>query len=251
MADLISIIEDTFPANEDLGVPLRSTITLTFTSHLDEESVDEAFFIEGPDTDQFVGVDLDLQIFPDNISQGDDFLESPGFAGIVQGVTKLNILTSGVTTQLEFTPTHPLAALTKYIVHLSDVNGSDFTTFSGITYSGHITFSFTTGTGSIQEVPTTVSTSVLTTLNQKSSVSSLTPFKVVTTSPVDHSIEQKTTTPEIVVEFNKDIEPSTVIAEDIEVKTIPATDHPSGIDKALGDLAKNVVVEGNKLKIKI
>lgn len=251
MADLLGIITDTFPANEDLGVPLKSTITITFTSHLDETSVDEAFFVEGPDTDQFVGVDLDLQIFPENISQGDDFLESPGYAGIVQGVTKLNIITSGVSTKLVFTPTQPLAALTKYIVHLGDVDGSDFTSFSGITYSGHVTFSFTAGTGSIQEIPTTVSTSVLVVLNQKTSAASLTPFKVVTTSPIDHSIEQKTTIAEIVVEFNKDVEPSTVLAEDIEVKTIPATGHPSAIDKALGNIAKNVVVEGNKIKIKI
>ena len=80
MANLLDIIQDTFPADADVGVPLLSQITVLFDREMDEVSLDESFFVEGPDTDQFVGPGLAFLEFPNNTSQGDinDFLKSPG-----------------------------------------------------------------------------------------------------------------------------------------------------------------------------
>lgn len=250
MADLLSIITDTFPANDDLGVPLKSQITISFSSHLDEDSVKESFFVEGPDTDQFVGVDLDLQFYPDNISQGDDFLESPGYKGIVQGEITFATV-SGVSMTATFTPDQPLAALTDYTVHVSDLDGDLFTTFSGITYSGHVTFDFQTGSGSIQEVPTTVSTSVLTSLNQSTVQITQGPLKILKITPEDRAIEVDPDLEEITVEFNKELDPLSIDTDAISVKAHPATDHPNAGEVANGELAKTVTIDGKKITIKI
>lgn len=265
MPALIDIIDDSFPANGNVGVPLQSTIFILFNQEMDEDSISEAFFIEGPDTDQFVGPGLfGLQIDPNNISQGniDDFLKSPGYKGIVEGTfTYQNIdpndadiiLASGVTpyrTKAIFTPTQPLAASIEYTVLLSDMD-SDL----AVTYSGLVNFSFTTGTGSIETLPSSVSTSVLTSPSAGSvgmiddNNNPTVALSIVSTTPADDSVENVLNLTEIVVEFNKNLNP--VSAGSITIETIISSDHPELNASAIGTLAKTLEVDGKLLKIKI
>lgn len=249
MPNLIDTITDTFPANDDTAVPLITTISITFDREMDEERLQEDFFIEGPDTDQFVGPgQIELQY---NVSQGeiDDFLQSPGYKGIVAGTYDFSESVSGVNTKLNFTPNKPLAATTLYTVVLSDTLdklGNDIT--------GIVTFDFTTGTGSIEEIPSTISSSVLSTSVIESSqpVSVTEALSLVSSSPADHSVQHDPDkTREIVLVFNKAIDPASVNDSRVTVVAQKATDHPGISVKANGELSKTLEVEGNALKIKI
>lgn len=248
MANLSDIITDYSPPASGVNVPLRSTITVEFGLHMDEARLQEDFFIEGPDTDQFIGPGLLSLDYPENISQGDldDFLRSPGYKGIVQGTYEFESV-SGVSTTLTFTPTRPLAATTEYTVNISETLDAE-----GNTVSGHVTWGFSTGTGSIEELPSSISTSILAAAPQAIALAVQEgEFAVLGTLPKDHSIEQDLNLEEIIVEFNKDIDSGSVSAANITVETIPATDHPGASASAAGDLAKTVEVTGRQLKIKI
>jgi hypothetical protein len=254
MSDLLDLIIDTFPANNDVGVPLLSNITITLSGlDYDATSLQEGLFVEGPDTDQYVGPGLIEQVFPNNISQGelDDFLESPGYLGIVGGTVTVSghfadAEVSYDHTVVTFDPILPMQALTEYIVNLTSV-----TTVSGVDYDGFVSFSFTTGSGSIEEVPASVSTSVLSAATPEAVAPSTADLQVVSTTPDDRSVENPTDLQEITVEFNKQLDPTSVANASITVKTIPATDHPNANVQTAGDLAKVVEVDGNKMKIKI
>ena len=86
MANLIDVIIDNFPPVSGISIPLGSTITLSFNVPMDEAGLSETLFLEGPDTDQYIGQGLTELVDPSNISQGelDDFLKSPGYKGIAQ-----------------------------------------------------------------------------------------------------------------------------------------------------------------------
>jgi hypothetical protein len=249
MSDLLDRVKDTFPANGDVAVPLQSNITITLSGlDYDEDSLKEGFFIEGPDTDQYIGPGLLDLASPQNISQGDldDFLQSPGYKGIVQGTTT----TSGIAgdTVITFDPELPLSPLTQYTVNLTGVLDA-----LEAEIDGFVTFDFTSGTGSIEEIPSTVSTSVLSAAIAETStpgVSDSTPLAVVSTTPSDHNVQQETTLNEIVVEFNKTLDPASV-TDKVTVKTVPSSDHPEAVTNSQGNLATSLTVEGKKLKIKI
>ena len=246
---LLDRIEDTFPANDDVGVPLLSTITITFDRLMDESDLNDNFFVEGPDTDQFVGPGLALLEFPNNTSQGevDDFLRSPGYRGIVQGATTFTTISgSPDKTLLTFTPTQPLYPLTEYTIMISDSLDA-----SGITHSGMVTLDFQTGSGSIEEIPTETSSSILKTTAQPGILSTSGALQVVSTTPADHSVEQdpKELT-DIIIEFNKELDPATVTGN-VSVLAEVATDHPNANAVANGALAKVVTVSGRKITVSI
>jgi len=248
MSNLVDVIVDHFPPVDGTNIPLGSQITVTFNREMDTDRLQEDFFIEGPDTDQFVGPGQVELKFPQNISQGDldDFLRSPGYTGIVEGSFEFETV-SGVSTKLIFTPTRPLAATHDYKVYVSDTLDADGNDITGMVY-----WEFQTGTGSIEELPSTISTSVLAATPQAQALATdLSALQVVKTTPSDHDIEQSVDLAEIVVEFNKEIDPASVDADSIIVQALPATDHPKADVSAAGDLAKSVEVDGNKLKIKI
>lgn len=250
MSDLSDLIKDTFPANEDVGVPLLSNVTITLSGlDYDEDSLVNGLFLEGPDTDQFIGPGLIELTSPQNISQGDmdDFLRSPGYPGIVQGETTVTGITGD--TVITFNPELPLAALIEYNVNLTSV-----TTTGLVAIDGFVTFSFTAGSGSIEELPTAISTSPLSASVPEAAAVGLggaaTPFRATSSNPADRSVQNSVELQEIVVDFNKPIKASSV-ANNIEVKTIPTTDHPGASTNSLGDLAISTEVEGSRLKIKI
>jgi hypothetical protein len=248
MSDLLDLVVDTFPANNDTAVPLATNITLTLSGlNYNEDSLKEGLFVEGPDTDQYVGPGL-LEL-KSNVSQGDlnDFLESPGYQGIVQGT----ITVSGISgnTVVTFTPKYPLVPNLTYIVNLTGVLNN-----SSVEIDGFTSFSFETGTGSIEVIPSTVSTSVLSAGLSEAAIlinSSAEPLSVLSTNPLDRSVQIDPSTREIVITFNKEVDPNSVNTDNIIVRTFPATDHPQAVTRSLGDLAKTVEVVGKQVKIKI
>jgi hypothetical protein len=246
------LIVDYFPANEDVSVPLLSTIYVLFDREMDEDFMEETIFVNGPDTDQFVGVDLDLLEDPANISQGDDFLTSPGFKGLVLGTVTYQkidmtdedteVLVAPYRTKYIFTPSHALAALTEYTVHIPEAKDLD-----GTTYEGYTTFSWTTGSGSIQVLPSSGSTSVL----GKTGGTDTTELTITKTTPADNSVQVKTDTQEIIIEFSTKIDSDTVTIDKFTITAEPATDHPNAAISYKEELIKTLEVVENKVIISI
>lgn len=249
MSALLDLILTRTPDSGDQGVPLKTNVVVTLNGlDYDETSLIEGLFVEGPDTDQFVGPGLLELRYPDNISQGelDDFLQSPGYLGIVGGVTTVTGIAGD--TVVTFNPTLPFAASTKYRINFTGVLD-----ILEIEVSGFVTWSFVTGTGSIEELPATGSVSVLSSsIAESSSPLAPTdpPLAVIQTTPLDHAVEQPTNLQEIVVEFNREIDPTSV-TDKVRVRTVPVTDHPQAVTNSQGELAEVLEVEGKKLKIKI
>ncbi len=261
MALIIDLIDDYYPPNSGVSVPLKSPITILFDREMDEDSIEEEFFIEGPDTDQYVGPGFNLLEFPDNLSQNpdDDFLNSPGYAGIINGTfsfvkisttdPEVEVLTSPYRTKMVFTPDNPMAAMTQYTAHLPDVLDDD-----GNTHSGHYIFGWTTGTGSIEYVPDTFSASILVpgsiTLGIESQGDAA-PLEVISVTPKDHAVQVDTELNEITVEFNKPLDSASVTQARVTIETVMATDHPKATGEANGELIKTLEVDGNILTIRI
>lgn len=262
MATILSeIITDYFPANGDAGVPLSTSITMTFDRVMNTERLKEDFFIEGPDTDQWIGPGLLELKDPANVSQGDldNFLKSPGYRGIVQGSFEFKIIdlngnevaadNADARTKLIFTPTQPLAPLITYSVHITETLDS-----SGTAWPGYVGFNFESGTGSIEQLPSSVSSSVLSSgLSPSATVlaEGSAGLKILKTTPVDFSINNSSDLSEIVITFDKDLDSSTVTQDNVQVETSLASDHPSLSGSAKGKLAKQLIVSGKTLTIKI
>ncbi len=257
---LPEIITDYTPANGDVGVPLASTVTVTFDRIMDTGRLKEDFFIEGPDTDQWIGPGLLELKDPVNVSQGDldNFLKSPGYRGIVQGSFEFKIVDSNGTevasenaearTKLIFTPTQPMYPLITYTVHVVETLDG-----TGTNWPGYVGFSFERGSGSIEQLPASVSSSILSSGLSASAVTSSdgTGVKVLSTSPVDFSINNPLDLSEIIINFDKDLDATTVTQSRVVVETSVASDHPNLVATAKGKLAKQLVVSGKTLTIKI
>jgi len=241
MTTVADKIVDYFPANDDVSIPLGSTIWIEFDGEMNEDFLEETLFVTGPDTDQFVGVDIDLLEYPENVSEGDDFLESPGYTGIVQGTVTFEDTDSG--TKWIFTPNNVLAALTEYTVHIPEVKD-----VGGTTYEGYQTFTFTTGTGSIVELPSSGSTSVIGSSGNLSNEELI----VIKTTPADHATQVSVDRKQIVVEFSTTLDPDTVTTDKFTIIAEPSTDHPAaGVTYSEEELIKTLEVEGHKVIISI
>lgn len=248
MSDLLDQVVDTFPGNNDVGVPLLSNVIITLSGlDYDHDSIKEGFFLEGPDTDQFIGPGGELSTYPNQISQGDldDFLESPGYKGIVKGTVTVSGIAGN--TVVTFTPDKPFSPNILYVANLAGVLAVDLSDIDGF-----VSFSFESGTGSIEVIPSTVSTSILSAgIPEAALPAGTTPLAVISTTPIDRSVQQPTSTEEIVVTFNKAIDPLSVDASQIIIRTTPVSDHPNARKQSIGELAKTVEVVGNQIKIKI
>lgn len=245
MSDLSDLIKSTYPGSGDEGVPLAVDLTVTLSGlDYDADSISEGLFLEGPDTDQFVGPGL-LELKDGNVSQGDidDFLQSPGYAGIVQGTTTVSGIAGD--TVVTFNPTYPMTPLTDYVLNLAGVTDA-----AGTDIDGFVTLSFRTGSGSITEISSEISSSVLSSAPVLVDSGASTPFKVLKSTPVDNATRIAVDLAEIELEFNKAINAASVAAN-VSVKTIPATDHPNATTNSQGDLTISTTVTGNKLTIKI
>ena len=241
------------PANGSMSLPLDQTsgIWVEFVSGVDVTEFSENFFVEGPDTDQYIGPGLIELTNPDNISQGDldDFLKSPGYKGIVDGSF---YPASGVATKIFFNPTHALAPSWDYKAYL--IGTYDVEIDNVLTTVSGLSFNFQTGTGSIQQLPSNLSTSVLADVIAHGYVASPGPIpslKVVRTHPADHSVENNLQIAEIVVEFDKALDPNSLTPESVFIETLPVTDHPSAPQFAQGEIMTQLEVSGCQLKIKL
>lgn len=144
MATITDIIDLIHPASDALGVPIADTIWIVFDREIDETSVNEGnLFIEGPDTDSFIGPDMGLNLPNVSDSGSDDQLASPNYKGIMPGTIsfqKINFLdlnlytgpldTTGAgnlwRTKAIFTPAFPFSTITNYRVYLvGDEDPSD------------------------------------------------------------------------------------------------------------------------------
>jgi len=259
-ATLPEIITDYTPANGNVGVPLASTITVTFDRLMDTDRLKEDIFTEGPDTDQWIGPGLLELKDPANVSQGDldDFLKSPGYRGIVQGSFTFQVVDSNgievpesnaeARTKAIFTPTQSLYPLVAYTVHIQETLDA-----TQVLWAGYASFTFESGSGSIEQLPSSISSSILSSGLAPSAIttSEATGMKVLSTVPVDFSINNSSDLSEIVINFDKDLDAATVTQDYVVVETSVASDHPNLTATAKGKLAKQLVVSGKTLTIKI
>ena len=256
---LPEIIVDYTPANGDVGVPLGSMVTVTFDREMDTGRLKEDFFIEGPDTDQWIGPGLMELKDPTNISQGDldNFLKSPGYRGIVQGSYEFKVIdvngtevvtgTAGARTKLLFSPTQPFYPLIPYTVHIVETLDS-----TGTVWPGYAGFTFESGSGSIQQLPSTISSSILSTGAAPSTTATTgVGMKILSSVPADLSIGSSSDLSEIVINFDKDLDASTITQSSVTVEALTASDHPNLVATAKGKLAKELIVSGKTLTIKI
>jgi hypothetical protein len=101
------------------------------------------------------------------------------------------------------------------------------------------TFSFTTGTGSIESLPSTTSTSVLGT--PTTSPTSTGTFEVSETTPSHRELKVSANQRVIKVVFSSDVDPTTITDRSVRVEAHPATD--------VGRLNKFILVQGDTIYI--
>lgn len=108
-------------------------------------------------------------------------------------------------------------------------------------------FSFTTGTGNIEEVPETASTSVL---GGESSLSSeATPLTVVSMDPEDGATHQPLSKTRIQIEFSGNLDPTTVTQDTVTVLAYPVSGRYAGAEP--NELMKKLTVSGPILMIEL
>ena len=249
------------PLSGSTNAPLLTPISVVFDRVMDHADLQLNFFIEGPDTDQWVGPGLLELTNPDNISQGDlvGFLRSPGYRGILQGSYSFVYLepdsenevtpvepyaTTDYRTKLIFTPTQPLHPLLTYTVNITDTKDSDSTL-----HEGYVVYSFEAGTGSITEIPSITSTSIL--ASSGTTTGTEVGLQMLSSVPADYSINNLSDLSEITITFDKDLDSSTITDDKVIVETFAASDHPNLTSTVRGKLAKQLVVSGKTLTIKI
>jgi hypothetical protein len=112
---------------------------------------------------------------------------------------------------------------------------------------------FTTGTGSIQDVPSTASTSIIGTTTPIASAAI--PLEVIDMDPPDGSTHISTKTRTITVSFSGDLDPTTVTDADVTVLSYPVSgvfDGPSNTrSDEVKELVKGLAVSNNVLTIDI
>ncbi len=113
-------------------------------------------------------------------------------------------------------------------------------------FTGNMYWSFTTGSGSIQSVPATASTSIT------GSSTSLTPstFVVSKITPKDKATNQLLSTAVITLEFNSTVDPTTVTDETVSIEGSPVNGDETGLF-ATRKIYKDITVDGNKIILTI
>lgn len=116
--------------------------------------------------------------------------------------------------------------------------------------SGSMTWSFTTGSGSIQTVPSSTSTSVIGDVGSTSI--STTPFTVTKTTPAHLASQVSIETDKIVVEFSDPVDPDTITQETVKISVHPARGVFTGNTVPdLGDIPKVLSLSSDQKKLTI
>lgn len=109
------------------------------------------------------------------------------------------------------------------------------------------TLSFDTGTGSIQAVPETASTSVIGTIEALKPQNSY--LEIIDVDPEDGSTHMPLNTRTISIKFSEDIDETTVTDESVTVYSYPVSGRYDGKD--VKELVKKLTVNGDELIIEI
>ena len=143
MADAInSSVDLIHPTESGVGVITSDQVWVVFDREIDESTVEGNFFITGPDQDTWSGPDLQIYQEAASIGGEGEILQSPTYAGIVQGditfarlaldsttvISGLDTVGSGhiYRSKVIFSPTNPLGTDTTYTVYLAgDEDPSD------------------------------------------------------------------------------------------------------------------------------
>ena len=249
MSDLLNRVISYEPIVSGVSVPLKSNIIITLSGlDYDEDSLLEGFFLEGPSADRIVGPGFLTLEYPEGIPYEDtrDILDTD--FDYTQIVETTATITTGIHTIITLEPTYPLNASSIFRANLTNILRND-----GVTeVSGFVTWPFTTGTGSIEELPEDISSSVLaTTVQASAGVVAAEPLKVIKTTPSNHAIQQLPSLEEIEIVFNKPLDATSVTSDRVVIQGIPATDHPNISISSSGTLYKAIEVDGTILKLKI
>ena len=139
-------IETIFPADEQTGVVLGTTIWVIMDKEIDPTTVARAFLVESPDTDRWTGPDL-LTWDRSSTEEPDFYLDSPGYKGILEGIFTYEKLDAGgdsvssptyspgssvFKTKIIFTPTNVLAPSRTYTLYLAGDESSGDDVKAGI-----------------------------------------------------------------------------------------------------------------------
>ncbi len=112
-------------------------------------------------------------------------------------------------------------------------------------FDGSIFFAFKTGSGSVEDVPDDISTSVIGNLVPVTTAVSTSIFSLSSVSPLDRATDLPLTTNQIVLEFSSDVDPTTVTSETVRLIGEPVDGNEDTL--ATRVIAKDLTVSGRKI----
>lgn len=148
MASLTDVVDLIHPAVSGVNILTTDTAWVLFDREIDESTVSDGnFFVTGPENDFWTGPDT--IVYQPSDADEFDILESPGYAGLVQGtvsfaridLTDSSVEISGIDTvgsghlyrtKAIFTPDEPFAPNTQYQIYLAGDNDPTDSTVAGI-----------------------------------------------------------------------------------------------------------------------
>jgi len=113
-------------------------------------------------------------------------------------------------------------------------------------FIGTLSWGFETGSGSIQEIPESTSTTVIGN-NLVPTTTVITDFKFVKIKPEDRATNLSIKTNQIILEFSKDLNPDTVTSERVKMFGLPVNGDPNVLSER--EVYKNITVSGNKILV--
>ena len=207
-------IESVNPLDASLGLPLQTQISVVFNQLMDEATITTStFLVSGPDNSAWStpGVRVIENTSPENVLLdfgGDEYL-----SGTIS-FSQEDLGGGEYGTKATFTPTTPFASNTEYVIYLAGDEGLDdnivppIAAVDSTVLVGTDMWKFTTGSGSVSEVPAISSTAVSVPPAVSSVVSE--PFKLLSSIPANRATNLNITTDTIVLDFNVNVDDTTV-----------------------------------------
>lgn len=208
------VIDSVSPLDSSLGLPLQTQISVVFNQLMDEDTINgSTFLVSGPDTSTWdtPGVRVINNQSPENV-----LIDFGGTEYIGGTISFVQVDLGGTpATQAIFTPTTPLAPNTEYVVYLAGDEGdtnvvTPISAIDATSLVGTYIWTFTTGSGSVSDVPDVSSSAVLAPPSVTSSSAILDPFDIESISPANRATNLGIDTDTIIINFNKNVDGSTV-----------------------------------------